>query len=287
MRIEADILLQSPAGRPFSADLYYRPDGTAKPVVVFLHGFKGFKDWGCWHLFAATFVEAGFVFVKFNFSHNGVTLDKPAEFADLEAFGRNTYSKELADLDAVSAWLAEGRAPLPAGEMDASRLGLVGHSRGGGIALIQAAHDARVKAVATWAGVSNLAFLWEGNPALEHWKKQGVIYVHNARTGQEMPVYIDLYKDFIAHQPRLNVEHAMRNQTKPCLIVHGTADTSVPAQAARQLHAWNPASKLLFVEGADHVLGQQHPCAGTTLPPHARQVAEASISFFRAHLAGG
>ncbi len=281
MTTQQTLLLHSPAGRPFLADLHYHTDGKAKPVIVFLHGFKGFKDWGCWHLFAEAFAEAGFVFVKFNFSHNGVTAGAPAEFADLEAFGRNTYSKELADLDYLLSQLAESRLPLPAQEMDAGRLGLIGHSRGAGIALIQAEADKRVKAAATWAGVSNLGFMWEGNPALDDWKRAGVTHIYNARTRQQMPVYIDIYEDYLANQPRLGVEHAMRGLRKPCLIVHGDADPSVPVKAAHALKQWNPAAQLHIIPGADHVFGAQHPCTSTTLPAHSLEAAEQSIAFFR------
>ena len=38
-------------GRPFEADATYQATGHAQPVLLFVHGFKGFKDWGtsrCW-----------------------------------------------------------------------------------------------------------------------------------------------------------------------------------------------------------------------------------------------
>ena len=72
-----------------------------QPLVIFCHGFKGFKDFGCWDLVAKAFVEAGLAFVKFNFSYNGTTVDDPLNFGDLEAFGQNNFSIELDDLGAV------------------------------------------------------------------------------------------------------------------------------------------------------------------------------------------
>ncbi|HRD83504.1 MAG TPA: alpha/beta fold hydrolase, partial [Saprospiraceae bacterium] len=262
-----------------AVDISFAADGQAKPVVVFLHGFKGFKDWGCWNLMAAAFAEAGFVFVKFNASHNGVTIENPTEFADLEAFGHNTYSLELADLDTVLSWLTEGCSPVPADEMDVSRLALLGHSRGGGVVLVQSAMDERVKAVITLAAVSNLAFMWEGNPALELWKETGVTHILNARTGQQMPVYLDVYEDYQARQPQLNIADAMQRLTQPCLIIHGDADASIPVQAAHQLQAWNPASELLVLPGADHVFGAQNPWTEAELPPHTQQATEFAIAF--------
>jgi len=272
-------ILNSPSGRPFAVDISFAADGQAKPVVVFLHGFKGFKDWGCWNLMAAAFAEAGFVFVKFNASHNGVTIENPTEFADLEAFGHNTYSLELADLDTVLSWLTEGCSPVPADEMDVSRLALLGHSRGGGVVLVQSAMDERVKAVITLAAVSNLAFMWEGNPALELWKETGVTHILNARTGQQMPVYLDVYEDYQARQPQLNIADAMQRLTQPCLIIHGDADASIPVQAAQQLQAWNPSAEVLVLPGADHVFGAQNPWTEAELPPHTQQATEFAIAF--------
>ena len=55
--------------RKFRADATFLPDDHAKPVILFNHGFKGFKDWGPFNLMASKFAEAGFVFIKMNFSY--------------------------------------------------------------------------------------------------------------------------------------------------------------------------------------------------------------------------
>ena len=72
-----NIVLAPPAAKSFLADAYYQSGTDKKPLVIFVHGYKGFKDWGAWSLVAKSFAEAGFYFVKFNFSHNGTTLDNP------------------------------------------------------------------------------------------------------------------------------------------------------------------------------------------------------------------
>lgn len=81
--------------RKFMADARFKNDGKSKPVIVFNHGFKGFKDWGPFNIIADKFAEAGFIFVKMNFSHNGITPDKPNDFTDLEAFANNNFCIEL------------------------------------------------------------------------------------------------------------------------------------------------------------------------------------------------
>ena len=58
----------------------------SNPLIIFCHGYKGFKDWGAWNLMAEAFAKIGFCFIKFNFSHNGGTIEQPIDFPDLEAF---------------------------------------------------------------------------------------------------------------------------------------------------------------------------------------------------------
>ena len=43
------------------------PDNNNNKVVIFSHGFKGFKDWGPFNEIAEYFAKNNFIFVKFNF----------------------------------------------------------------------------------------------------------------------------------------------------------------------------------------------------------------------------
>lgn len=119
--------------------------GQRRPVIVYAHGFNGFKDWGNFDLIARAFTAAGFAFLKFNFSHNGTSPDHPEDFFNLEAFGQNNYTKQLDDLGSVLDWVSDEKTPL-ADALDADRIGLIGHSMGGGIAIIKTSEDKRIKA---------------------------------------------------------------------------------------------------------------------------------------------
>lgn len=283
IKIVKDRLLESPAGRPFALDLYAPLEVASCPLVIFAHGFKGFKDWGHWRLIAGAFARRGFAFLKFNFSHNGVTPEHPSDFVDLEAFGQNNFTKELQDLEALVTTLCDNPGWLPA-NIDLDRIALIGHSRGGALAILYAATEPRIKALITWSSVMDVGFLWKDAPWLEQWKEKGVIYVPNARTGQDMPLYYQLFEDYRKNGDRYYVEAQLQHFRKPMLIVHGSADTGVPLSHARQLKSWYPGADLVIIDGADHVYGGAHPFEGEELHPYSVELVEATAGFLQNHL---
>lgn len=276
---ERNIILQSKLGRPFLADVYYRSNLTKKPVVVFSHGFKGFKDWGAFDLVADKFAEAGFVFVKFSFSHNGTTIDHPVDFVDLEAFGNDNISIELDDLGVVLDWVFSQSFPAEERECDKEQLFLCGHSRGGGISILKAREDARVKKLCTWGSVNEIGKYWKQDE-MEKIKRDGVIFIPNARTNQMMPVKWQMYEDYFANIHRLFIPDAVKQLTIPFLIIHGAKDETVPATAATEMHEWNKHSTLLIVENGNHNFGGKHPWDKNELPGHLQTVVNATIDFF-------
>ena len=280
MQQHKNIILTAKHGKPILADIYHKINNTPKPVVIFCHGFKGFKDWGHWEVVAEAFAEAGFVFVKFNFSHNGTTVDAPLDFGDLEAFGNNNFSIELDDLGVVIDWITNGNSPVPGQELDVSSLYLIGHSRGGGTTILKAAEDERVRKIVTWASVSDFGKRWVSG-MLDEWKKAGVIHILNGRTKQQMPLYWQLAENYLANTERLDIPAAAKKLTIPFLIVHGTADPAVSYSEAEELKAWNEGAKLCAVDNGNHVFGGKHPWESDELPADMVKVVRASVDFLR------
>jgi len=198
----------------------------------------------------------------------------------LEAFGQNNYSKELADLDAVLAWLSLQKN-IPAEEMDLEDITLIGHSRGGGIGIIKAIEDDRIHRLITWAAVSSLSYAWTDDEKVKKWKSEGVYYQLNGRTKQQMPLYYQLYEDFSKQEERLNIRKRIRDLDKPFLIIHGTDDPAVPFFAAHQLQEWSKAAQLKLIQDANHVFGGSHPFPHSQIPEHSRLLAEYSIAFLK------
>jgi len=243
--------------------------GEVRPVVVICHGFKGFKDWGMFPNVAERLALAGFTAVTFNFSGSGVgpagdVVDEP------ERWFRQTLSGDLADLETViSHVLLDG----------SSWVGLVGHSRGGGVVILQAARDARVKALVTWASVAG--FQHYSAEELARWRRDGRIEVVNTRTGQMLPIGTDALRDLESHSAgALDVLAAASRVAVPWLIVHGSADESVPAREAARLAGASGSvrTELLTVDGAGHTFGARHPWAGNT--PELELVVARTAHFF-------
>jgi pimeloyl-ACP methyl ester carboxylesterase len=260
-------------GRVMLMDLTFEDTRPSAPLIIFVHGFKGFKDWGSHHLVARYFAQNGYRFLKFNFSHNGSTPEQPHDLTDLIAFSENTFTIELDDLQYVIDFACSGSI-IPA----AKTVILIGHSMGGGISIIKAAEDKRVSKLVTMASVATFRNLWP--QAIEQqWKLSGVFYFPNKRTGQDMPVKATLLDDLDRNPGRLNILARAADVTQPWLLLHGTADTVVPVSHAHDLKAMQPNAQLAIIPNTDHVFGAAHPWLQSELPPALHQLCKQALAF--------
>lgn len=276
--ISKNLVLKRKIKKPIVFDLFFKENTQQKPIIIFCHGYKGFKDWGSWDLVAKTFMEANLFFVKFNFSHNGGTINNPIDFPDLDAFAENNYTKELDDLDAIINHLLSSKFKYRK-EIDVNNITVIGHSRGGGISIIKASEDSRISKLITWASVCDFSKRSSTIGDLENWRKTGVKYVLNGRTNQKMPHNFQFYEDFKANENRLNIENAAKKLKIPFLIIHAKNDPSIKFHEAECLNSWNAKSELFIVNNSDHVFGAKHPWQNNTMPEKLKQVVEKSISF--------
>jgi len=277
MKTTKNILIPGKHNKPILTDVYYLEDNKPKPIILFCHGYKGFKDWGAWNLMAEEFAKQGFCFIKFNFAYNGGTVEQPIDFPDLDAFGNNNYTKELDDLDSVLNWIEVNLSSNK--NVNTNSISLLGHSRGGGIVIIKAEEDSRISKVISLAGVSDYENRFPKLDAFETWKNNGVYYVVNGRTKQNMPHFFQFFEDFENNKERLNIKRAASNLKIPHLIIHGSNDTSVSIDEAKNLHHWNPKSELKIIEDADHVFNSKHPWDKKEMPLQLNQVIKAIIEF--------
>lgn len=252
------------------------PDPAGRAVLV-CHGFKGFKDWGFFphtarHL--ARHLECPLV--TFNFTGSGIGADLQ-NFTEPEAFGHNTFTKEVEDAAAVLDGLEAGRLggiTCP----EATRIGTLGHSRGG-VAAILSAERTRVRATVTWSAIASIeryARLFDGVPPGEP------VPVRNARTGQVLPLYPDVLRDIEEDADRFDLVASLKRSGVPLLVIHGTADTSVPPDDARRLAAATGETRLELIEGAGHTFEVGHPFEGPS--PELERVLELTTGHFATRL---
>jgi uncharacterized protein len=249
---------------------------SARPAVLVLHGFKGFKDWGMFPPLGDRLARAGFSVITPNLSGSGV--DDAGDFSLPERFGHNTFSAELSDVATVTDALAEGRL----GVSPPSSLGIVGHSRGGGMAILHTARDSRVRALVTWAAISSVE-RWPSEQRTA-WRQAGRTEIKNARTGQVLPLYTDVLDDIEQNASQLDIEAAAGRIAVPWLIVHGAEDESVGFGEAQRLKGAARGSQvdLLSIAGGRHTFGAVHPWQSST--PQLDTVFDATLAWLTAHL---
>ena len=227
------------------------------PCLIFVHGFKGFKDWGFGQYIGNYFAEKGFFVLSFNFSHNGVG-DSLTEFTELDKFAQNTFSLEVEELGEIIDLYRSNFF----GQTKNEKIFLLGHSRGGAISLLTAFQRKEVTAVAVWSCVST--FDRYSNRQKEEWRKKGFFEVFNTRTKQAMRLNVSLLDDLEKHKnDSLNIEKAVRELKRPLFIAHGDQDLAVPIKEAKLIYEWSDKRITEFykIEGTGHTFNCKHPFA--------------------------
>lgn len=261
-------------------DVYYSEKAAKQPLIIFAHGFKGFKDWGTFPLIFKSMAKNGFTVVSFNFSHNGGTVEQAVDFPDLDAFSKNTYSKELMDLDAIYDWAVKSEGNLfPSIKLD--EINVMGHSRGGAMAILHASRNSSVSKVASWSAVADLVARLPKENVLNDWRRKGLRYIKNSRTNQDMPQLYNFVEDLYHNQEMLNIHRQISDLRIPQLIVHGTADETVSQNDAKKMAEWNNKAELALIKGAGHTFGGKHPYTDRELPIYTKEAIEVTLRFFK------
>jgi pimeloyl-ACP methyl ester carboxylesterase len=251
---------------------------NSAPCIIFVHGFKGFKNWGFFPYSGNYFSEKRFFVITFNFSHNGVGQSL-TEFDELDRFAKNTFSLEVLELNEI----IDAYQNNFFGEKSNSGIGVIGHSRGGAIALLSSAGRKDIDAVTIWSSIAKLDRYTERQK--KEWREKKVFEVLNTRTNQLMPLNVSLLEDIENNKNgKLNIENAVRNLNKPLLIIHGEQDLSVPIDEAEQIKEWaNPKVTDLFsVPATGHTFDCKHPFDGNN--PKFDSVLEKTREFFKTNL---
>lgn len=266
---------------------WHLPTGEAHGTVLFLHGYKGYMDWGAWSMVGDVMAHAGWRFLRINFTHNGTTPEYPSRFVDLEAFGRNTYRRERDEaVDVLRALRSEGTI-LDAVAVDGP-LAVIGHSRGGGIACLAAeAADQLLKAgglrgvdmLITWAAVADFSERFPKGAELDAWRESGRLEVINHRTRQRMHHDLTFHEDFVAHEASLNIKRAVERFAGRVLVAHGEEDAAVGTDHAERIASWARQGKRFTLEGAGHTFDATEPWDAPILPAALDALTQTTLLF--------
>src|SRR5689334_4280474 len=174
--------------------------------------------------------------------------ENPDTFERLDLFADDTYSAQIDDLLDVVLW-CQARVDLPTF--------LLGHSRGGGIALLAADQVDRLSGVALWNPIAR-ADRWD-EATKTQWRRDGFQDVINARTKQVMRMSTRMLDDYEQHRERLDILGAAVRLDVPLLVVNGARDESVPPGESREIAAYARDAALVSIATATHTFNAIHP----------------------------
>lgn len=253
---------------PIRGEIDAPPDPSA--LVVIVHGFKGFKDWGFFPWLAELLCNDGCAAVRFNMSRSGIG-EHPDTFDRLDLFTGDTYTTQLHDLHIVVAHAQREFPALPTF--------LLGHSRGGGVALLGAREVPDLAGVVTWSAISSVD-RWD-EATRKRWRKDGALYIENARTKQMMPISTALLDDVEEHRERLDIAAAAEALGVPLLAIHGGRDESVPVADAETIASRAQDASKVIIANAGHTYNAIHPLV--TVPFALNLAGVLTSRFIAAH----
>jgi putative redox protein len=201
--------------------------------VILCHGMESDKRSEKMVALGERLAERGILVLRFDFSYVGESSGK---FEDI------TYSGEVDDLRAAYSLLQE-RQP--------GKIGILGSSMGGTVALLFAALEPTVAAVVTIAApIHPERFPHKVLTPVElaHWRETGFTFYNGQRLN------VSLLHDL----EKLDVTSAVKSIACPVLILHGDADRVVPVQEAHELHAaLSTPKRMTILNGCDHRLSDR------------------------------
>lgn len=218
-------------------------------AVISCHGMLSSKEGHKHVLLAHEISHAGLGFLRFDFAGCG---ESEGSLYDL------SLSDRVADLDAALDYLAR---------RGVERFGLFGSSLGGAVALLAAARDERVVAIATVAAVGHPALLIEANTyACNAFDTQGYVDTDDGPIG----------RGFLDDAREHNVIASVRVLRAPLLVFHGEDDRVVPSSDAHDIAVAARNVSLEMVAGVGHQFDN---------PGVLRPLVEQVVQFFTTHLA--
>jgi esterase/lipase len=214
-------------------------EAPGKKLAIVCHGHTGNKGRPVPKEICETMQKAGYNTFRFDFSGNAESEGK---------FEDSTFSKCADDLRAVIDYFTKkGYGPI----------GIIGHSMGGTVCVMEAARDERVKFVVPISAPVHLGDSFKDYLAAMNTRKmKGEIQFYKEPTKE----WLTVSKRFLNDLKKINLLKDVKMIHAPILFIHGTKDESVPITETEKLFVEaNAPKEFVLVHGADHVFdGKEH-----------------------------
>jgi pimeloyl-ACP methyl ester carboxylesterase len=248
---EERITFSNPRGQRL-VGILHRPDRSeAASAVILCHGMESNKESEKLVAMSRELATKGILALRFDFSGSGESEGK---------FEEITYSGEVEDLRAAYDFVLRYKP---------KKIGVLGSSMGGTVALLFAAEERNVAALVTIAAPVHPERFSERLSTPEEtrqWRARGFTQYHGRRLN------VSLLDDLEV----LDAPKAARKISCPVLVIHGDQDDIVPVEEGHALFAELAAPKrLCIIEGSSHRL---------TEPAHLQKALAESIDWLTSHL---
>ena len=232
--------------------MLHLPSKKNAPVIIICHGYFGSKM-GAFYLHtdsAREFCKNGFAVLRFDYRGSG---DSEGKFED------QRIKTVLEDFDNAMKFLKTIE------EIDLNKIGIIGHSMGGTIAILSARKHRNIKCLVVLATVADYKKLLWDDEWLKDAMKKG--YVDRFSFGYRVPV------EKTTEMFNYNILNQVKKLKIPIMFAHGNNDYDVPFSHSRWLFdVANKPKKLVKIEGADHLFVPQM---------HRNKTIEESLSWFK------
>lgn len=199
-------------------------------AAILCHGMESNKESEKLVALSRSLSERGIVSLRFDFSCAGESSGR---------FEEITYSGEVEDLKAAFQFMLRYHI---------QKIGILGSSMGGSVALLFAAQEKRVAALVTVAAPVHPQKIIQGlltQKEIQGWHRNGFIDFHGRRMSAALLVDVE----------KIDILKAVEKISCPVLVVHGDADGTVSVEEAHELYAHLTGPKrLCILKGADHRL---------------------------------
>jgi len=233
--MKKEISFKNSKGQTLRGDLYV-PEEKYKlkyPAVIVCHGLAVNKDAQNKVELAEELFKNGFIVLKFDFHGHGKS---EGNFPDIN------LTQEIDDAKSAITALYSLK------EIDKKKLGLVGHSFGGTVAIVMAATDSRVKSAVSIAGVINMINPlknFAGTQQIKNWEK----------TPLEAEQGMHLNYSFIEDFKKYKLLNYAKKIKIPFLVINGTKDYTVGMNQAKAIA--KAAKAPLVAVNEDHTFGKE------------------------------